>query len=313
MKPGDDLDVLLWGLIAATIVAAALAVGIAGLSFDWTSVALPAVACIALGAIAWFYRYRRPDERIVACLIAVAQIVAFSAAGAVLSYALATANRPLWDDALLSWDGALGFDWRAYVGFVAARPWLHAVLTAAYATLIAQMVVAVAVLGLSGRIVEAKICNAAVVISALVTIVVSPLVPAMPMFLHADVAPHDYPKFLVHLMALRDGTMETVSLADVDGIISFPSYHTALALILTASVWKLRWLRWPFVVLNALLIAATPIHGGHYFVDLIAGAAVAVLAMAASHPLARASGRPLRSLLKLSRRRGRVGVASLSR
>jgi membrane-associated phospholipid phosphatase len=45
------------------------------------------------------------------------------------------------------------------------------------------------------------------------------------------------------------------------------------------SFWTLRGLRWVGLVVNALLIAGTPINGGHYFVDVFAGAVVAVVAI----------------------------------
>jgi hypothetical protein len=55
-----------------------------------------------------------------------------------------------------------------------------------------------------------------------------------------------------------------------------------------------RWLRPVVVVVNGAMLAATPINGGHYFVDVIAGIAIAVAAIAAArqigHRLVRAGG-----------------------
>ena len=49
----------------------------------------------------------------------------------------------------------------------------------------------------------------------------------------------------------------------------------------------MRWLRWWAVALNALLIASTPIDGAHYAIDLIAGAILAVVAIAAAGAIRR--------------------------
>ena len=53
--------------------------------------------------------------------------------------------------------------------------------------------------------------------------------------------------------------------------------------------WSVRAARFPALLVNALLIAATPIDGGHYFVDVIAGLVVAALAICAARAL---GGRP---------------------
>jgi PAP2 superfamily len=43
---------------------------------------------------------------------------------------------------------------------------------------------------------------------------------------------------------------------------------------------------------NGLMLAATPANGGHYFIDLLAGIAVAVLAIAAARRIGRLIARP---------------------
>jgi membrane-associated phospholipid phosphatase len=61
------------------------------------------------------------------------------------------------------------------------------------------------------------------------------------------------------------------------GIVAFPSFHCASAILNAWAVWPVRSLRLPFMALNLLMIAATPVIGGHYLADLIGGALVAVL------------------------------------
>jgi membrane-associated phospholipid phosphatase len=69
-------------------------------------------------------------------------------------------------------------------------------------------------------------------------------------------------------------------------VITFPSLHAALAMIITAAVWPVRFLRWPIVVLNAAMLVATPVDGAHYLIDVLAGIAVAALSFAAAHNIA---------------------------
>jgi membrane-associated phospholipid phosphatase len=56
--------------------------------------------------------------------------------------------------------------------------------------------------------------------------------------------------------------------------VSFPSLHVAGALLVVYLSRGVAWLFWPTLVFNALLVAATPVFGGHFFVDVLAGAAV---------------------------------------
>ncbi|HTV72074.1 MAG TPA: phosphatase PAP2 family protein [Rhizobiaceae bacterium] len=69
------------------------------------------------------------------------------------------------------------------------------------------------------------------------------------------------------------------------GLVTFPSFHTAAGIVVA---WCLRrtLFYWPGVVYSVAMIASTPVFGGHYFIDVIAGAfvAFAVLAMVARFP-----------------------------
>jgi membrane-associated phospholipid phosphatase len=84
--------------------------------------------------------------------------------------------------------------------------------------------------------------------------------------------------YLPHLYALREGSMTVIPLDHLTGLIQFTSFHTTMALILT---WAMRRtpLFWPFVIINTLMAASTPLYGGHYLMDLIGGTVFAILAI----------------------------------
>jgi hypothetical protein len=288
-----------WGLIIATAAAAAVSLLAVGLSVDWGSVWLPGALCLLVLVALWFYTAVRPDRRIAACLRAVLQLIAFTAPAMALSYAMVAMNHPLWDDTLLGWDKAIGFDWFAYARFVVARPWLEPVLRFAYLSLIPQMFLACTVLGLAGEFKRVHIYVAAFIVSGLVAILFSAVMPCLSMFAHLAIPAGSYPVFAVHLLTLRDGTMSVISLANADGLITFPSYHTALAVIYTAAFWPIRGLKWVALIVNVLLIAATPVHGWHYIVDVIAG----IVLGAAAWWVAAAASRPEQLALRPGMRR----------
>jgi membrane-associated phospholipid phosphatase len=71
-----------------------------------------------------------------------------------------------------------------------------------------------------------------------------------------------------------------------EGIITFPSLHAALAIIMIVAFWPVPVARWIGAVINSLMLAATPINGSHYFIDIVAGVAIAILCLIAARALA---------------------------
>jgi membrane-associated phospholipid phosphatase len=284
-----------WLAIAGITLLAACWMAAVDLRLDWQSAAVPLAVCLGMEGLATFYRVRRPEERLATMLTGVAQLVAFTAVAAPLSYALARNDLPFWDETFLSWDRALGLDWRAYLAFVDARPMLGLLFKIAYLSLTIQMVVIVLILGMTGRVQAVREFVWAVIIGGLATVLISGALPAMAMFVHLGLSSGDFPHLnpaaaFVHVEAingLRDGTLKVITLGRLEGIITFPSFHAALGAIFAYALWGVRWIRFPALALNFVLIAATPIDGGHYFVDVLAGLAIAALAIGAARRLVR--------------------------
>jgi len=75
------------------------------------------------------------------------------------------------------------------------------------------------------------------------------------------------------------------------GLVSFPSFHTSLGLQFMWAFWPYRWLRWPAVVFNTLLVCGAVVIASHYFIDIIGGAVISLLAIPAAKVLARPPSR----------------------
>jgi len=56
--------------------------------------------------------------------------------------------------------------------------------------------------------------------------------------------------------------------------VSFPSFHTTMALVYIYGFRRAGVIGWLVGALNALMLVAIPFFGGHYLVDMIAGAGV---------------------------------------
>ena len=82
------------------------------------------------------------------------------------------------------------------------------------------------------------------------------------------------------ILALHDGSLREIRSAS--GIISFPSYHVVLTLLV---VYALRGSRlfWPAVVLAWLTLLSVPSVGMHYLVDIPGGAAVVAITVRLVH------------------------------
>src|SRR5258707_10224936 len=85
---------------------------------------------------------------------------------------------------------------------------------------------------------------------------------------------------------LRDGSYRLLYGIGSEGIIAFPSLHAAFALVLVAAFWPVPVLRWLGLAINTVMLISTPVDGAHYLSDLIAGLAVAALAIVAARRFA---------------------------
>lgn len=62
----------------------------------------------------------------------------------------------------------------------------------------------------------------------------------------------------------------------VQGMVTFPSFHTVLALLVPFALRGYRWVFWPAVTLNAVVLVGTLTEGGHYLTDVLGGASIFV-------------------------------------
>ncbi|HEU5017857.1 MAG TPA: phosphatase PAP2 family protein [Pseudolabrys sp.] len=287
------LDGMIWGVVAAVATLVLLAATLDDFTIRFASFALPAGTGLMLLIAAGFYRCCRRDMKLASALEGTAQVVAFAAVAAPLSYVAAAwaAPLPLHDASLDAMDRAMGLDWRGLLATMERAPALHAFMRLAYLSLTAQMTAVVLLLGFSGRLMWLRVYVLAFVFSALVTIAISALFPVEGVWLHygftdarGGILPISHTSWPVFL-GLRDGSFRALMAVGAEGIISFPSLHAALAVIMIAAVWPVPIARWVGLAINLSMLAATPINGSHYFVDVLAGIAVASLSLLAARTM----------------------------
>jgi membrane-associated phospholipid phosphatase len=100
-----------------------------------------------------------------------------------------------------------------------------------------------------------------------------------------NIQPQAYLDQMRDLGPVREGLLRDLDLLNLAGIVTFPSFHACSAILYAWALWPVWWAR-PFALLaNGAMLASTPVDGGHYFIDVLAGIAVAVLAIVAARAL----------------------------
>lgn len=286
-----------WCVIAA--MAIALAIGLTATGFSLTPGSVAITLAIA-GTYAGFASYNakaphRGDPQVVFVLGATAQMILITALMTPLTYVAAAMNFPLQDTALDAADRALGLDWRSAVAFVDAHPLIGMFLSIGYAMIrwpIFIIPVALAAAAAYRRLQEFTLAFG---LALAVTTFISALVPAYGFYHLLGDALAEYPNvnpvayFLSshELPLVRDGTMRDLDLINLSGLVTFPSFHAASAILYAWALWRVRWMHWVGLVSNGAMLAATPVDGGHYFIDVAAGVAVAAAAIAVARYVSR--------------------------
>lgn len=210
-------------------------------------------------------------------LMGLGVFVLFNAVADVMDYILTgSVVLPEWDSRLAAWDLAIGFHWLDWYHFVQSMPAFHDTLRVVYDLVGGEIVLLVLALPMSGHIRKGRWLVLWYMTTALITIFIGLLMPAKGAFVfyHLPVAQHT--GYVPVMADLRNGSLHTINLMNSQGLVVFPSFHAALAVICAAGAWSWKYLRYPILILNLLIILSAPSQGGHYGVDVLAGIAIAL-------------------------------------
>jgi len=285
-----ELDDIIWRTITLVAAIVLLSPIVSNFRIAWNSFYAAVAVAAALIACSWYYRVKRDEPRLSSALGCTAQITIFSAVGAPLSYLAASVNLSLRDEAFDAFDKAVGFDWMSLLWWFNAHPKIFEILRPFYFSMTAQAALIVLCLAFTGRLAWLRVFVLAFVFAATITIAISALLPAQGAWNHYGLHALDpsavipaTKTFLPVFEGLRDGTFRKLVATGAEGIITFPSLHAALAVILAAAMWPVSGLRWVGLVINTAMLASTPIDGLHYLADIAAGIVIAILSLAASY------------------------------
>jgi hypothetical protein len=238
------------------------------------SILLAITALLAMSVYAWL----RNMPKLAETALFVFFYLLFPTVGVRLSFLLTTLDRPLIDGLLLAGDRALGFDWRAYAAFVASHPIYHALTFAAYMSPIWQALACTVIFSYTRPGIRNYETLFILTFALIMTLAVYAIAPALgPLSLFGEETQSSQ-----ILRQIRAGHLTGLAYT---GIVSFPSYHTVMAVVFTYANRGIRGSFHAFVILNILMLLGIPYYGDHYLVDMIGGILTASLAITVGHRL----------------------------
>jgi membrane-associated phospholipid phosphatase len=265
---------LVWALILSVAAIDAAGLKVQGMSLAPKPVMIGAITFIIPLAVAVIYTYLRAEPRIAAFAHIFAATWGFTIVSPILMYLAVTLSRPLIDSDLVTADSALGFHWLVVYQWFLRHPMIEELLAIAYATIVPQMIFLIFTLNLIGQIERCWEMLWLFMINTLICISCLAVWPASGAFGYFHV--HYYDSYPHTFFELRSRRMEVIGAKPMEGLISFPSLHAALAIIYVYSVRGIRYLFLPLMVVNVLMFFSTTVIGGHHFVDLVAGGMMCV-------------------------------------
>ena len=224
------------------------------------------------------------DPKLVFWFGTTAQVIVVTAIAGPLSYVANALNWPLQDQALLLIDRAIGLDPQSIAAFVNDHSWLVKLLNIGYGFIKWPLVGVPIVLAMTLRLIRLQQFVLSLNIALAVTIMISVFVPAVGTYYGLNLSPAEtfplldssnYAAQLRDIVALREGSLRHLELFRLAGIVSFPSFHAASAVLYVWALWPVRGFRWVAIGANTWMMAATPVIGAHYVIDIVAGAGVA--------------------------------------
>jgi len=284
---------LIWLLVALQAVMVACTVpfySAFGLHFLWSGMTTRVAFVGLLTAGAFFTRGDK--DGVSHIFVGFLLIVGCTALMGPAQYLAVALKRPLVDPWLAAADASMGVSVPAITDWTSHHPWLLRCLVLAYQSLLPQFALPIIVYGairprldtLWEYVFHFHVC-------AILTVIGLALWPAACVFSYYGVPSLlDQTRFTAHFEGLRAGTFHVLNLEDLEGLISFPSFHVAGALMVT---WACR--REPYLLagvglLNLLLIASTVMTGAHYALDIVATLAMFGLSVALYAGFRRVSG-----------------------
>jgi hypothetical protein len=229
----------------------------------------PSALCFAIAAI---YSTVRPQPAIaeVACYFGL--WIVYPVFATRFTYLANASGYPLQDDMLAGLDATIGFRWSDWAAIISTYPLIVRMQEFAYQSYVWQPAASIIVFAIWGPHGRNRELLTSLLLALTLTMAVSMFLPAIG---PADTHGFSTPSGAI-IRALRDRLGAPLPYV---GIVSFPSFHTVMAVLFAVAHRGNRWTFPIFVGLNAVMLTAIPYTGDHYLIDVISGIGVAAIAL----------------------------------
>lgn len=190
----------------------------------------------------------------------------------VLSYLCMASSGALADTTLQSLDRAMGFDWLAGFHLVQAHPKILWLLNQLYNSFTLQTLYFCVLMGLMHRLGRMRELVWIIFLCTVITDLGAMLLPALGPFHEFGLTQNG--GFLPDMEHLISRHNLSFALAKTTGVVSFPSFHTIMALAFVYGFRKLGPISAVMTVVNVVMLVSVPFIGGHYLTDMLGGAVV---------------------------------------
>jgi len=271
-----------WVTCLFATVAAGILLWATGSSLNITSppLLLATTCTVVMLALHVIYERLRPEPLLSTVTGGIAAISWGGLLAAILALTALRTGAPLIDPALAQVDAALDLSTPALVASVSQHPLIAGILRVAYLSTVPWVVCTALLLAVTGRATEMWTLCFCFAATAASCALFSAVAPAAGAFAYYGTEPEVLAALpdhagLFHLDIFekyRAGQQTIVDIGDANGVVTFPSFHAAMALMCAHALHHYRGLSpiaWLWCVVT--LVATVPI-GGHYAIDLIGGA-----------------------------------------
>ncbi|RWF44312.1 MAG: phosphatase PAP2 family protein [Mesorhizobium sp.] len=216
-----------------------------------------------------------------------AVLIPFGCSFAVFICLASATSKPLIDAHLAAIDHAIGFDWLAFLDLTNRSPTISAILVAVYHSAGYQMLLLILLHASMQRLDRLFEFSVTCTLCLTITGAIVAFFPAEGAYAYFQPLPTMFSNFTTDagmwhyptLLKLRAGEPFAVMLSEAQPLVTFPSFHTSIGVLIAYSVRFWRFVCWPAVALETIMIVSTLPEGGHHLIDLIAGVGVAAVSI----------------------------------
>jgi len=275
-----------WTLAIGSLAASLSSLTLAGLSLDLSG-SIDSMVMLAVVLTASVMRQRLSEDlfpRILDFFEMLTLFLIISAAGAILTYAVAGFSGSYVDDLLSRADLAMGFKWRVLYDFMDAHRELMLSSKRVYFAIFWIPILLAIAYAWTGKRERYNSFLLAYLIALIVTAILFVFFPArsaVPYYIGLNPS---YPavvidQHVVAIDAIKADKMTSLKPEEALGLVAFPSFHAAAAILFTWAAWPFKALRIPMVALNAAMTATAFVEGSHYLTDILGGMLVAIVSI----------------------------------